>query len=158
LTPACSVPVAAEVIGSLPVDASATVEDGPGTGTRLIARVGAIGAAAETSLDSGVTTAAAGLPEAALGENPAASDQQIIPTTTTLTLAVIPSHKMSPASLGRRSTTVEAAQVRRINPLSRRCLQSANTASLIKFNQRWWQISMANFGHRPRPASVGLDD
>jgi len=136
---------AIEVAGTLPVDVSAIVAGGPGVGMLLIASVGDAAITAEPAIVSGVTTAAVGRPEAALGDNPAASDQHMMPTITTLTLAVIPSHKMSPASLGRGPPTVEAASIR-IDPLLRRCLPSANTGSLTKFNQRPWQISVTTVG------------
>jgi hypothetical protein len=126
---------AIEAASTPPVEVSAIVEGGPGVGMLLIASVGDAAITAEAAIGSAVTTAAAvGLPEATLGESPAASDQHMIPTITTLTLAVTPNHKMSPASLGRHPSTVKAVSVR-ITPLLRGCLQSANADSLIKFNQ-----------------------
>jgi len=90
---------AIEVVGTPPVDVSAIVEGGPGVRILLIASVADAAITAEAGNVSAVTTASVGLPEATLGESSAASDQHMIPTITTLTLAVTPSHKISPASL-----------------------------------------------------------
>jgi hypothetical protein len=89
---------AIKAAGTPPVEVSAIVEGGPGVGMLLTASVADAATTAEAV--SGVTTASVGLPEATLGESPATSDQHMIPTITTLTLAVTPSHRMSPASLG----------------------------------------------------------
>ena len=131
MTPAGSVGATIELVSTPPLDAFAIVEDGPGVGMRLIPNVGDGATAAEPALVSGVA-AAFGRPEPAPGDRSAEKDQHTIPTIRAHAPAVIPSHKMSPAKLSRRSSTIEAASIG-MSTLAR--LSSVgNTGVLIKFH------------------------
>src|SRR5271167_2979451 len=108
LTPVGSVSATIEIVGAILLDPSVTspavVEDALGGEMRLIPNVGDGGTAAVPALVSGVT-AAVGRPEAAPSDSSAERDQPTIPTITAHAPAVIPSHKMSPASISRRPPT-----------------------------------------------------
>lgn len=114
LIPAGSVSVAIEVVGTTLLDPSVTspavVEGAPGASMRLAPRAGDGGTAAEPALVSGVA-AAVGRPEAAPADSSAARDQHMIPTITAHAPAVIPSHKISPASLSRRPPTATVGMI-----------------------------------------------
>lgn len=114
MIPAGSVRAAIEVVGTTLLDPSVTspavVEGAPRARMRLISSAGDGRTAAEPVLVSGVT-AAVGRLEAAPADSSAERHQHMIPTITAPAPAVIASHKISPASLGRRSPTATVGMI-----------------------------------------------
>lgn len=114
MIPAGSVGTPIEFAGTVVLDPSVTsravVEDMPGARVPLISGVGDGETAAALTCVSGVTAAVVRL-EAAPDESSPERDHNMITTMTAHAPAVIPSHKISAASLVRRPPTIEAAQV-----------------------------------------------
>ena len=127
-TRAGSVAAVIDVTGGPLLDASTLVGDGPDERARSMSNVEDGGTVAEPALVPGVTVAV-GRPAAATDDNSAGRDQHTIPRIATHIPAVLPSHKMSPASLSWHLATIGSASVG-IDPLLRGCLRSGNIGLL----------------------------